>query len=230
MNKQKIGYSSDSFLGQIDSDSWMLLTNTWTEQTYKAGQFLISEEDRSNRDVFFVIEGRAKATIYTEKGREVSFVEIKSGDTFGEFSAIDNSPRSASVVAATDCIAARLSQEDFVEIVRSRPDISYTIMKNLIGHLRSLSRRVVDFNSKNADRRLHEALLNLGRKEQKNNEDVVIIRRPPTQTELASFIFASRESVAREMGKLKKMGLIEREKRALVIPSMTALEELAFKD
>ncbi len=55
-------------------------------------------------------------------------------------------------------------------------------------------------------------------------QDAVLIDRPPTQSELAAYIFSSREGVAREMGRLRKSGIIERQKRSLYIPSIKALQ------
>jgi len=94
----------------------------------------------------------------------------------------------------------------------------------MVANLRSLSKRVVDFNAKSADHRLREALIALAEKHARGEDSATVVR-PPTQTELASYIFASREGVAREMGRLRKQGLLDREKRSIVVPSIQALKE-----
>tara|TARA_R110002124_G_scaffold72020_10_gene192749 strand:- start:2156 stop:2845 length:690 start_codon:yes stop_codon:yes gene_type:complete len=222
MLRNELTFPPKSFLGQINQDSWDLLSSRWRTQLYKSGQFLINAEDDS-RDVFFVLRGSAKATIYTDIGREVSFISVGAGDCFGEFSALDESPRSASVVAAEECLAARIDQANYIQLMKSHSDMTFSLLTILIGHLRDLSKRVVDFNAKNADARLHDTLLNLALKYQRGGSDSVLIPRPPTQSELAAFIFSSRESVAREMGRMRKMGLLARQKRALEIPSVENL-------
>jgi CRP-like cAMP-binding protein len=222
MLRNELTFPSKSFLGQINQDSWDLLSSRWRTQLYKSGQFLINADD-NNRDVFFVLRGSAKATIYTDSGREVSFISVGTGDCFGEFSALDDSPRSASVVAAEECLAARIDQSNYIQLMRSHSDMTFSLLNILIGHLRDLSKRVVDFNAKNADERLHDALLELALKYQRGDADNVLIPRPPTQSELAAFIFSSRESVAREMGRMRRMGLLARQKRALEIPSVDNL-------
>lgn len=222
MLRNELTFPPKSFLGQINQDSWDLLSSRWHTQLYKSGQFLINAEDDS-RDVFFVLRGSAKATIYTDSGREVSFISVGTGDCFGEFSALDESPRSASVVAAEECLAARIDQSNYIQLMKSHSDMTFILLTILIGHLRDLSKRVVDFNAKNADERLHDALLELALKYQRGDSDSVLVPRPPTQSELAAFIFSSRESVAREMGRMRKMGLLARQKRALEIPSLEKL-------
>ncbi|MEO1562110.1 MAG: Crp/Fnr family transcriptional regulator [Pseudomonadota bacterium] len=223
MIRNELTFPKGTFLHEISDDSWALLSRRWTTKAFKSGQFLISA-DSQNKDVFFVLRGAAKATIYTPTGREVSFVDLTIGTIFGEFSAIDDAPRSASVVAVGECLAARLAPEEFRDIVKTYPDISFQMMVLMVANLRSLSKRVVDFNAKSADHRLREALIALAEKHAKGR-DIAKVERPPTQTELASFIFASREGVAREMGRLRKMGLLDREKRSIVIPSIQALRE-----
>lgn len=224
MIRNELTFPKATFLHEISDESWMLLSKRWSTRAYKSGQFLISA-DSQNKDVFFVLRGAAKATIYTPTGREVSFVDLSIGNIFGEFSAVDDAPRSASVVAMGECLAARLSAEEFRDILRTYPDISFQLMVLMVAHLRSLSKRVVDFNAKSADHRLREALITLAEKHARGSDDYATVERPPTQTELASYIFASREGVAREMGRLRKQGLLDREKRSIVVPSIQALRD-----
>ena len=69
MLRNELTFPPKSFLGQINQDSWDLLSSRWRTQLYKSGQFLINADD-NNRDVFFVLRGSAKATIYTDSGRK----------------------------------------------------------------------------------------------------------------------------------------------------------------
>lgn len=223
MIRHDLTFPKDSFLGQISDESWNILSSTWTTQLYRSGQYLINA-DGENRDVFMVLRGSAKATIYTPNGREVSFISLAAGDCFGEFSAIDGERRSTSVVASGECYAARLSDQQYRNLMQQYPDMTFTTLTILVRNLRNLSSRVVDFNAKSADTRLREALLELGQKHARG-ADEVLIERPPTQSELAAYIFTSREGVAREMGRLRKAGLLGRQKRSLHFPSLEKFRE-----
>lgn len=216
-------FPQNSFLGSISQESWDVLSNLWTTYHYQSGQFLISAED-DNCDIFFVLRGTAKVTTYTAGGREVSFVSINAGDSFGEFAAIDDAPRSSSVVASGECFAATLTAEQFRKLLQTNPDISFGLLKVMVKHLRQLSKRVIDFNAKSADLRLQEALLDLAERHC-HGRDEVVIERPPTQSELAAYIFSSREGVAREMGRLRKAGVVARKKRSLHFPSIDLLRK-----
>lgn len=221
MNRNELTFPKDSLLGLINDETWQHLSSLWSVTHYDSGQTMINAEDDGG-DVFFVLRGSAKATVYTDAGREVSFVAINIGDCFGEFSAIDLSPRSAAVVADHECLAARLSPRLYRDLVQRTPDLAFASMVILVGHLRNLSKRVVDFNAKSAVERLHEALLQLA-VERAGPRDEVLIDQPPTQSTLAATIFSSRESVAREMGRMRKAGVLGRKRRSLHIPSVAAL-------
>jgi len=51
----------------------------------------------ASEDVFLIAEGAAHVTIYSVAGKEVNFRDLGPGEVFGEYAAIDRSPRSASV-------------------------------------------------------------------------------------------------------------------------------------
>ena len=65
---------------------------------FQAGQTVVGYQDNSH-DLFFILSGQLKVTIYSEAGREVAFRELHAGQSFGELSAIDGQPRSANVIA-----------------------------------------------------------------------------------------------------------------------------------
>jgi CRP/FNR family cyclic AMP-dependent transcriptional regulator len=217
-------FPTNSFLGSISQESWNDLSKIWTTKQYKPNQFLIVAGD-DEADVYFILRGSAHVTIYTASGREVMLVSIFAGDSFGEFSAIDNEPRSTSVVASDDCYAAVLTAKHFREFLKTHPDISFELLKVMVAHLRHLNQRVIDFNTKSANLRLQELLLSLAEKHC-NGEDHVLVERPPTQTELAAYIFTSREGVAREMGRLRKAGILTREKRSIRFLSLKLLRKI----
>lgn len=226
MQRHPQSFPRESFLGRISDASWATLSDGWVVHTAKARTTLISADDVDSRDVFFILDGHVRATVYTQTGREVSMLTFSRGDIIGEFSAIDDAPRSSDVIAETDAIVASIGQEPFKHLLRENADISYALLELCVGHLRRLSKRVVDFNEKSADERLRETLADLAERVAAGRDEVVI-DRPPTQAELAAIVFSSRESVAREMGRMRDAGVALRIKRALHIPSVAGLRRYA---
>jgi len=225
MQRHELTFPKTSFLGRINEASWQRLSSLWTMKSYRAGHYLISAND-NEQDVFFIIDGSVNVNIYTDNGREVSLVTLSNGDHLGEFSAIDMEPRSSDAITETDCIAARLPADKFRDLLKTDPEFSFCLLTLMVGHLRSLSKRVIEFNSLSADQRLRNRLLELAEVHKKGDE--ALIERPPTQTQLAAYVFSSRESVAREMGRMRNSGVLSRKKRALHFPSLSKLR--AYRD
>lgn len=215
-------YPEDSFLGGLSDAAYMALDRRWTVNEYRKGQIVMNSEE-THTDVFFLLTGAVRVALFTEAGREVSMLTLRKGDVFGEFSAIDGAPRSASIEALDTCITARLSAEEFRDTLRATPDLSLRMLELLVGKLRGLTSKVSDFNALNADQRIRAELLRLAQAAAAGH-DSFVIERPPTQAEIAARVFSNRETVAREMGRLKAAGLLARQGRGLHVPSLRALE------
>src|SRR5882724_10042547 len=77
-------------------------------RSYEKTAQIVGQQDRTT-DVFFVLSGTVRFSSYSPSGREVIYNEISTGGIFGEFSAIDGLPRSATNTAVTDCVLARMT-------------------------------------------------------------------------------------------------------------------------
>lgn len=216
-------FPETSFLGQLSEAAYQALDRGWTVSEFRKGQMVMNVEE-DNSDVFFLLTGSVRVALFTEGGREVSVLTLRRGDCFGEFSAIDGAPRSAGIEALEPCLTARLSAAAFRDTLRATPDLSMTMLELLVGKLRVLTTKVSDFNALNADQRIRAELLRLARQGAEGRDEFVI-ERPPTQSEIAARVFSNRETVAREMGRLKKAGLLGRKGRGLHVPSLRLLEQ-----
>ena len=74
---------------------------------YEPGESIVDYLDQTD-EVFFIISGEVRVTIYSLAGKVVSFRELEPGEVFGEYPAIDRGPRSASVEARSSCLVATL--------------------------------------------------------------------------------------------------------------------------
>ena len=74
----------------------------------------------------------------------IIFAVLKQGEYFGEASIIDNSPRTASVSAASDAIILRIGEKDFFSLLGSHPSMNRMLMKELINRLRNQNNAIVD--------------------------------------------------------------------------------------
>ena len=105
-------------------------------RAYKAGETVFNEGD-DGYVMYLVLEGSVKLSV---TGRSVE--KVVKGGVFGEMALIDSSPRSATAVAATDCMLVSITAERFKTLVQETPGFALEIMGIMASRLRSMDRRI----------------------------------------------------------------------------------------
>ncbi len=185
----------------------------------------IIDRQSETSDVFFVVEGDVRVVNYSLSGREITLDDLPLGSYFGELAAIDSEPRSASVMALTDCLVAALPQEQFLELLEKHPPIALKVMKSLTGIIRTATDRIMDLSTLAANNRVHADLLRMARNHM-DDENIAAISPIPTHSDIASRASTTRETVARVLSDLAKNGVVERRKKALVVLDVEQLSDM----
>ena len=217
--------ASAGLLSRLGDAERAVLAERWTVSRYGRDETIVAHDDEG-RDCFFVIEGRARATTFSESGRVVAYRDIEPGDIFGELSAIDGSARSASVVALEELRVARLSGAAFREIVTTHPPIAWALLEHLSAQVRRMTDRVYEFSTLVVRDRLVRELLRLAA-EAGEEQGQARVSPAPTHFDLAAKISTHREAVSREMSTLAKLKLIEKRGDSLILLDLAALKALA---
>ena len=216
-------FPEGSTLRACGPNGYAELAKYWTEATYPSRALIVSE-DENDDDVFFILEGRARAATYTDSGKEVLLSELPPGESFGIFAAIDGQPRSTNVIAVDDALIARMSAANFNKVLYSHSDVTHAFIHYLVERIRHLSTRMTEVTTLNAEQRLITELLRLA-EDGMIGDGTAQIEALPTQQDLATLLFSQREAIGRDMSKLKDAGLIERKGRSLLILSVSGLRE-----
>jgi CRP-like cAMP-binding protein len=104
--------------------------------SYTAGQYIFKAGD-PGESMYIVTEGEVEV-------RDGSTVldTIGAGSIIGELALIDDAPRSASVLAKTDCRLVAVDRRQFEFMVQETPFFALTVMKVLADRLRKTSAKV----------------------------------------------------------------------------------------
>jgi CRP/FNR family transcriptional regulator, cyclic AMP receptor protein len=104
-------------------------------QSIAAGQpvFLAGE---AGRMMFVLIEGHADILV-----GDVVVESCWPGAIFGEMSLIDSAPRSASVIARTECHLLPIDVEKFDTLIQKTPDFARHVMKVMAERIRRMNNR-----------------------------------------------------------------------------------------
>jgi CRP-like cAMP-binding protein len=93
----------------------------------------IVEEGQAGAAMFVILAGSARVE---RAGRRVG--GLVPGDFFGELSALDSGPRTASVVAETPLQALRLFRHTLIDMVRGEPGLVFGLLQGLARRLRQV--------------------------------------------------------------------------------------------
>jgi CRP/FNR family cyclic AMP-dependent transcriptional regulator len=107
-----------------------LFQNDPNRDTYSAGQTIFFEGESGNV-MYGVVEGEVEITL---RGKHLDTIE--AGGIFGELALVDDSPRSATAVAKTNCQVVRISEERFAFLVEQTPYFAVEVMRIMADRIR----------------------------------------------------------------------------------------------
>lgn len=192
--------------------------------TLRPGQIVIGHQDRTT-DVFVVLEGTLRVELYSLNGREISLADLGPGELFGEFAAIDDQPRSATVAATGACAVACISADAFRRAVLGSPETAEWLAKRLVGRIRLQTERIFELNALAVRSRLHCELLRLSL-DAGVAGNAAVVTSVPTHAQLAARIGTHREAVTRELQYLHKQGIVVQQGRELRVNDVAELAEI----
>ena len=158
---------------------------------FKARTVVMSEGERTDA-IYIILEGKVRAYVSDEEGREAVLSIMGPGEYFGEF-ALDEGPRSASVITLEPCRMLVVPHEEFEEFVRSNPTFAMNFIRKLIHQVRSLTQNVRSLALMDAYGRVARLLM----ESSITKDGEQFIPEKLTQTEIANRVGCSREMVSR---------------------------------
>ena len=188
----------------------------------RSGQSLFHEGDASSC-VYACVRGRICLFVSTPAGREVTLGVKEAGDGFGELSAIDGAPRSATARAIEPSVVAQLSGAEFLDAVEVVPSLAIAVLRELAEHLRRTANRVSARSSQSTTQRVGHVLIELTLKFRRHGDASGPTTLPITQDELAAWVDSTREATARALAVFRRAGAVSTGRNKITIVDDDAL-------
>ncbi|MGB0671712.1 MAG: Crp/Fnr family transcriptional regulator [Rhodospirillales bacterium] len=185
----------------------------------------IIDRAQESRDVCFVVTGHVRIVLYSLSGREVTLDDLGPGTYFGELAALDGHPRSASAMALDQVLIGFMPSDVFVGMLETHAVVALKLMRRMARVVRNSTERIMDLSTLGANNRVHAELLRQALRQAESNGQARI-RPIPVHGDIASRVSTTRETVARVMNDLARMGIVQRTKDCLVIRDLPGLREL----
>ena len=151
---------------------------------------------------------------------------LSESDFFGEMSLLDGSSRSATVTAIEDSDLLIMRRKEFINLLRSDPEISIALLIELTQKLRTANTKLKSLSLKDAEGKVATVILQLADDIGKIRQGTLEIEKLPFQHDLANMAGTSRETISRTLHTFAKKGLVELDGSRLRILNYEKFKEL----
>jgi len=180
---------------------------------------------------FYVIaSGRVKIALTSADGKELILRRLDAGEFHGELALLDDEPRSADAVATEPSVLLVLHRDAFRQFLMERPTVAFKLLARLSYYLRRNTDLIQDATFLDVPARLARILLELAGASEAEMlpPEGVAIPDKMKQSELASLVGATRESVNKWLGSFERQGLIRLEKGHITLLRPAALRQRIY--
>ena len=174
----------------------------------KAGDTLFQTGDTGD-GCYRLDKGLLKVSLISPQVRERIIAILTAGEVVGDLAVIDGLPRSASVLALTNCELRFLSRAAFERLAREHPGIHQYLVKLLAARLRHADDVIAALAFLPVKARVAQALLalaeNLG---EKADSGAILIPRMINQEDIAAMAGVARENTSRILSEWERRKLV----------------------
>lgn len=191
--------------------------------SYKKREIILHAEDTPS-GVFYVKKGCVKLYALSKEGEELDLILFKAGNIFPLMWSINNTPNKYHLEAMTNVEMWRVPRENFLEFIKSNPDVLFELFTRLLFRFGGLLERMEHLVFGNAYQKAASILLILSQRFGKKINGEIVIQIPLAHKDIASLLGITRETATLELGKLERKGLIKITSKIITIKNPDKLK------
>lgn len=202
--------------GELDQDTVARLAERAVERRFRKGQLIFHQGD-AGEALFVITEGTVKVFVTSEEGDEMLLVTLGPPEIFGELALLDGGLRSASAEALEDTSLLVVTRPTFLEVLRSSPSLTEALLRTLGGLVRRLTEQTADLVFLDLYGRVAKLLVTFAQAHGETQGDEIVLDLQLTQTDIASMVGGSRQSVNQILRAFERRGYLEMHGRRIVL-------------
>jgi CRP-like cAMP-binding protein len=210
--------SGDSILYAATQELRRAIVAVAVRRTFRGGEVLFNEGELGD-SCYIVERGEIEISVHAIDGRKLALDVLRDGEVFGEI-ALFGGHRTATAKALSDCALLAIRRADVMATLRKRPELALDFIDVLCARLRSLSGKFEERAFLPVPARLASRLLYLDTKLGDRGRVAV------SQADLADFVGATREGVAKTLAVWRSRSWIALSRGSIRIVERTALERI----
>ncbi len=212
-------------LARLSEGDRRALASHGSVQAHRAGSAVFREGSPGD-SLHIVMEGSIRIAVLSPGGEEVTIALLGPGEFVGDLALLDGRPRSASAIALQPAKTLVVTRSDFTRWLSQRPQAALALLETLSLRVRQTDEALADFAFLDLPHRLAKRLLYLAaihpemRSKGRRSSG---IRLRITQSELASMLGVSRESVNKQLNLFAREDWIALGRGSVTLKDMEAL-------
>jgi CRP-like cAMP-binding protein len=184
---------------------------------YDRDEYLFFEGDPA-RWLVFVAEGRVKVIKHSESGRETILATFGPGQIVGEVGVLIGDVYPATAQALESTVTLSLRRAEYVELVRTHPDLAWTLIAELGRRLQRAHETIRSLAVEKVERRVARVLLRMASASGERLEGgAVRITVALSRQDIADMAGTVLETAIRTLSKFHKQGLIETKEGRIIL-------------
>lgn len=204
-----------------DRDLFELLFDNCVADRVPAGRHLFLQEDRSDR-IFGLVDSSVEISIYSIDGQKLVANMQTPPNIIGEIGALDGGLRTATAICRTDCMIVSLDRTQLLRRIEESPLLARSMLRLICRRVRWVSESLGDQAFLNVEARLAKRLLLLDRLLADEAGWIAI-----SQSEIAEFLGATRESVNKLINAWRSRSLIDIKRGRIKVANARSLRQMA---
>ena len=193
-------------------------------KTYEPGEVIISEYEPG--DSFYLIQSGRVQLVKCVNGAKKNLDILKPGEFFGEMAILDNSPRSATCMAAGYVKCLEFNKENFELLITGNPQMAVLLLKLFCKRIYDQKRRFRILVVKDLQARLADVFMLLDEMNPVMNEAEKQRRFNVTISDVAHWAGLSQEVTRDELNKLVEKRKIEIYENYMIINNINDLKRM----
>jgi CRP-like cAMP-binding protein len=212
-----------ALFAHVDDAGLSSLAGLMRRRTFRRNEVIFHRGDIGD-SLQILVSGGVKIILPSAEGDEAIIASLRPGDSFGEMAILDGSPRSATATALEPSETLALPRQAFMDLLARDPRLVLAVFHALAEELRRLTGHVEELHFLDLAGRLSTRLARLARDASPDAAGRVELDWPFTQSDLASMIGGTRQSVNKLLSGLVDDGVLRIERETLVITDLRDLE------
>ena len=198
--------------------------SNYNKHKYKPKELLI-RADEEPTGVYYLTDGIVRMYAVSSQGEEVVINVYRAISFFPMAWILNDLVSHYYFEAVTPVTVTKAPKEEFLKFLKSEPEVLFDLLQRIYKGLHGYFLRMEYLMSGTAQARLIAEILIYAKRFGSEEKGKIIVGVKLTEKDLASQTGIARETVSREIHKLKDKGLVDFDKNILTVKSLVGLED-----